>query len=268
MPAIQLAELRKETAKIASNFSNGEIVIKELTEFFEFYSNRTHRINPSAEKLKVISNYNIAQPILRQLITELNGKASQDPESALDLADRLWAQNNLEFRILAAHLMGAIPISHTKQITERLHIWGQENNEESIGEILASDSLSLLITEAKPEFLKLLDEWLKAEKIGEVILGLEALAGYLNSAKFEELPVIFRLIRPLSIQASRKLHPYILNVIRLLARRSPPETVYFLRQCLGTENSKTTIWLIRNSLKDFSEEVQESLKKVIRNPSS
>lgn len=267
MPAIQLAELKKETAKIAENFSNGDVVIKELTEFFEFYSNRTHRINPNAEKIKVIATYRISQPIISQLITELKNKAKNDPESAFGLADKLWNKNYLEFRILAAHMIGAVPASHGEETAKRLLSWGKENTEESISHVLASNSLLRLISEAKPVFIQLVSDWLNSEKIEEAILGLEALTGYLKNAKFEDLPAVFRLIRDLTIESPRKLHPFILNVIKILAQRTPQETVFFLRQCLAEKTNQTTIWLIRNSLKAFSPEIQESLKKAIRNPS-
>lgn len=268
MPAIQLAELRKEVEKIASNFTDAEIVIRQLTELFEFYSNRTHRINPSAEKPKVIANYMITPPIMRQLITGLNQQAENNPDAAVVLADAMWAKEFLEFRILAARLIGAIPAESADKTIERLHLWGQENKDEEIASILASESLTGLIKDAKPEFLKLLEDWLKADNHAEVTLGLQALKGFLETAKFEELPVVYRLLRPLANHVPRNLRPYVLDIIRPLGERSPQETVYFLRQILEQERSNTIVWLIRNSLESFSEEIQESLKQEIRKPRS
>jgi hypothetical protein len=81
---------------------------------------------------------------------------------------------------------------------------------------------------------------------------------------FENLPVFFRLIQQLCQAAPAALRPDLLDVLAALARRSPQETAYFLRQTLIFPDSPDTPWLIRQSLSQFPPEMQSSLRQAMR----
>jgi hypothetical protein len=94
--------------------------------------------------------------------------------------------------------------------------------------------------------------------------GLRALLPMINDPRFENLPVFFRLIAPLTRTAPSAVRPDLLDVLESLARRSPPETAFFLRQTLDTPNSPDTPWLIRQCLRAFPDELQASLRETVR----
>jgi hypothetical protein len=57
----------------------------------------------------------------------------------------------------------------------------------------------------------------------------------------------------------------LLDVMRVLAMRSPNESAFFLRQNLTVMiDDDSTAWLIRKSVRYFPEEVQKSLKTALR----
>jgi hypothetical protein len=85
---------------------------------------------------------------------------------------------------------------------------------------------------------------------------------------FENLPAFFRLIHPLVRQAPPALRPDVLDVLATLARRSPQETAYFLRQTLALPNCPDTPWSIRQVLSAFPAEQQKRLRQALRSAES
>jgi hypothetical protein len=55
-----------------------------------------------------------------------------------------------------------------------------------------------------------------------------------------------------------------LDVLIALARCSPRETAFFLRQSLELPNSPDTPWLIRQTARYFPADIQESLRAAVR----
>lgn len=80
----------------------------------------------------------------------------------------------------------------------------------------------------------------------------------------ENLPAFFRLIQPLTRNSPARLRPDVLDILETLARRSPKETAYFLRETALLPNSPATLFLIRQLVKAFPEEVEEDLRRFIR----
>jgi hypothetical protein len=60
------------------------------------------------------------------------------------------------------------------------------------------------------------------------------------------------------------LHADLLDILEVLAIRSPEETSYFLRQTLYLPNSSDTPWLIRQVLHNFPPENQITLRREIK----
>jgi hypothetical protein len=112
--------------------------------------------------------------------------------------------------------------------------------------------------------IRLIEGWLRSTKIFQQQLGLRALLPLIQDPGFENLPVFFRLIQSLCQTAPAALRPDLLDVLAALARRSPQETAYFLRQTLMFPDSADTPWLVRQSLSKFPPEYQASLRQAVR----
>jgi hypothetical protein len=95
-------------------------------------------------------------------------------------------------------------------------------------------------------------------------IGLRALLPLISEGNFENIPAIFRLITPFTRELPAPLRPDLLDIIKALARRSPKETAYFLRQNLELPGSTDTAWIIRQSLRQFDSETRDSLHAALR----
>jgi hypothetical protein len=89
-------------------------------------------------------------------------------------------------------------------------------------------------------------------------------AHLLEDQRFENLPLIFRWLSPLTRQTDFKTKPALIPVLRLMAQRSPQETAYFLRKILTSTENAHIPGLIRELLDHFPPHLQDSLRRQLR----
>jgi hypothetical protein len=105
MPAIDLARLRKQAARLADFFFLPNEFMKHLREILDFYVNYTLRTKENVN----LKTYRTPPAVLTQIENEIKSTAEENPHFALELADILWDEGALETRLLAAFLLGRIP---------------------------------------------------------------------------------------------------------------------------------------------------------------
>jgi hypothetical protein len=265
MPAIQLERLRRQAADLAALYQNPSEFIRKLTDLFEFYADRTHRSGQDSEKPVIIKVYKVPEPVMRRILSALQEPLHSDPSGTLPLIDALWERPALEFRDLAVSMLGSLTASMSETVIERVRTWNRDNDEDVLLESIANQGLKQIRSEAKESFLQLVEQWLMSAQFKEQRLGLRALLVMAHEASFESLPVIYRLLGTTVENATQALRPDLLDVIRPLAKRSPQETAYFLRQSLAkAKDPKIAAWLIRHSVKEFPPEMQNNLRAALR----
>jgi hypothetical protein len=264
MPAIQPARLRQQAALLAAeHFSEPAALVRSLHHLLEFYADRTHRPGKSGEPAPLLAAYNVRPPVLRQVLLELSRRADELPRQALDLCDAFWQQPFVEFRILAASLLGAIPTQPPEPVLARAVGWIHDNRDPRLERAVLNEGLARMRRENSAVLLALAEDWLAGE-LPDQRLGLRLLLPLANGLEFENLPVFFRLIQAFVRAAPPALRLELLELLDALARRSPSETAFFLRQCVETSSNPDTARLVRQSLPGFPEIVQENLKKALR----
>jgi hypothetical protein len=110
----------------------------------------------------------------------------------------------------------------------------------------------------------LINEWLAANEMHYQKIGLRTLLPLVQDPDIENLPIFFNLIQPFARSLPTSISPDLIDIVEVLARRSPQETAYFLRQTLSFPNSPDTPWLIRQVIKFFPTEIQTSLRKALK----
>jgi hypothetical protein len=265
MPAIQLDRLRKQTDELGELFPYSERVVKVVRDLFEFYADRTRRSRRTGEPESVIRYYRVPEPVLRRILFIFGPMVRDNPEQGLLLCDALWAEPVLEFRMLALRLLGEIDADPPGSITERIATWVLDNHEERLQLAMADEALARLRVENVPAFLQMTESLIHSERERAQGLGLQALAILLKERRFENLPVIYRILAPRVYASKSSIRPYLVDVLGLLAEQSAQETAYFLREMLTADGgSKTAEWLTRHSLEAFPTEQKERLRAQLR----
>jgi len=262
MPAIQLSRLRIQTAQLADLVSQPDAFVRQLHVLLEFYSDRTHHPGRSAEQPPLMPAYFVPGPVLRQILLQVAPRLSTDQPSGLALCDRLWEQEYHECSLLAARIMGILPIDPLEPIQLRMLRWSKQDFG-PLQQALLDEGLSRWRKEAPASFLSLLETWLKSSGLEDQMIGLRAMLPLLKNSSFDNLPLLFRYISPFIQNAPSKVRPDLLAIMEALARRSPKETAYFLRQNMFAQD---TAWVTRQIITVFPVDIQKNLREAMKNP--
>jgi hypothetical protein len=177
----------------------------------------------------------------------------------------MWAEPYYEFRLLAAYLLGLVAPNPPDPVLERLQSWGRSDLEDRLLRALLERGLVRLRSEAIGQYLALLGSWLGDAEVDTRRLGLQALMALAEDPAFENLPVLFHLLGPLTRTLPDRLRSDVLGALAVLARRSPQETAYFLRQNLDASSLPAAAWLIRQLLDEFPSSIQANLRTALKN---
>jgi hypothetical protein len=189
---------------------------------------------------------------------------AQDPGSALPLSDQLWEQVNLECRTLAASILGNLPAGYEDQTWERVQAWAKSEKDNQLLALLLDLGLAGIRRNATRAFLGQVESWLNSENLHEQRLALLAMVPLVEETGSEYLPTLFRLLSRLVRAVPMALRQDLLFVLSVMARHSPNETAYSLRQSLDSPLSLDTPWLIRRLLPDFPTDTQKGLREALR----
>ena len=263
MPAIDLARLKKQAARLAELFDQPAAFIPALQEILDLYVNHTLRTRKSIAPSSVLPTYRTPSVILRRIESELSPLASENTNQALELADELWDAGYLETHLLAAFLLGHISPEEDRLLA-RLTAWTQKVRDPNVRTSLLTNSLARLRKETPNQFLILVTEWLYPHRQKLWSNGLQALLPLINAPDFENLPPIFDIIDPIIEAAPTILQGDIENIIRALYKASPTETTYFIKNLLGRKKNPKTSVLIRRILPALPEKLQISLQEKLK----
>jgi hypothetical protein len=264
MPAIQPAKLKKQVSDLTGKFNQPAMFVRDLHALLDLYTDHTHRPGQAGEPSPLIAAYQAPPPVMHQVWHELMPLIKQQPDKVLPLCDALWAEPNYDLQLLAARLLGQVPVDSPQPVIDRLHSWVQQGIEKSILDGLFEYGLVRLKQDAPNDLLELVTTWMGSAEHTNQQAGLRSLLPIISQSGTEHLPSIFRLLTPYLRVAPTRLRPDILTVLTALAHSSPFETAYLLRQNLSAPNNPDTAWLIRHVLDEFPEDAQAGLRLALK----
>lgn len=264
MPAIDLARLRKQANRLADFFFLPEDFINQLRIILEYYINYTMRYKDPVAPGSTLPTYRTPSVVLRHLENELNILAVENPQPALELADRLWDEGYLETHQIAAFLLGRIP-PQEEYLLARLTAWTQQVRDPGVRAALLTTSLKRMRDETPAEFLVLISEWLHPARQRLWSNGIQALLPLITDPKFENLPPIFELTRPIFEAAPGVIQADLRDLINAYFRASKIETSFYLREVLETSTNPMTVVTLRRILPGLPAELQKEILELVRN---
>lgn len=262
MPAIDIARLKKQTARLADLFDQPAEFLREHREILDFYVNRSLRSQGVAPS-SVLPTYRTPAVVLRHIENELAYVAENKPIQALGLADALWDEGWLETRLLAAYLLGRIP-PQEERLLARLTAWTQAVRDPSVRAALLTTSLTRLRRETPDLFLVLVREWLHPARQRMWSNGLQAIVPLIASPDFDNLPPIFEFIEPIFKASPAALQFDLRNLLIALYNASPDETLHFIQQILKDASSPLPKVSFRRMSPDLPQELQASVRELLQ----
>lgn len=271
MPAIHLPRLQQQVEGLIEHYADAEKFSRQLRDLFNYYGDKTRRPSQKGKKAFGLPSENVPAPVLRQVVMQLTPYAENTPHAILNLSRSLWKHPILEYRQLAAMLIGKIPVSNIEETLNLIQKWILETPEEDLLSVLAANSLASIRQEAAEVLLERIEKWLAPEKedltksqiLAMQKLGLHALLPFIQDPEFENLPRIYALVKPLLRDSAKALRPYLLDLLLPLAGRSPQEVAYILRSMLEEDPNPHLSWLARRTMEALPPENRERLRPLV-----
>jgi len=276
VPAIQPARLKIQAAQLAELFAQPGLYGRGLHKLLDFYADRTYRPGQAGALPTLVQAYNTPPPVLRQVLRALQPQVQTEPDSALALCRALWAEPLLEFRLLAATLLGQIPLTSAAPAIAMALDWVETRPEDRLLNAVIKQGLANARRVDSGSYVQMIAAWLaqaSSKPAGQEIeqkdfyqrhAGLQAMLALIEEPGFDNFPAIFRLLIPFTQEAPGALKPDILAVLTALARRTPNETAYLLRQSLVGPHHPDTPWLIRQILDKLPPHLRQDLRQAAR----
>jgi hypothetical protein len=264
MPAIKPAHLKRQVIELASKIDQPTVFIGELHLLLNWYSDHTQRPGQAGIPTPLLDSYNTPPPVMRQVWHELSKTIKFHSDEALQLCDALWAESNFDLQLLAAHLLGQLPVVPPAPVIDRLQSWVSSNPDRHLLDGILEFGLQRLQHEAPDQLSELISSWLSSHELTIQHAGLRSLLPMINVTGIASLPAVYRLITPYIRVAHPRLRPDIITVVTALAHCSPSETAYLLHQNLSAPDNPDTSWVIRQVLAEFPEETQAGLRAAMK----
>lgn len=259
MPAIDLLRLHTRLGLSLAQIDDPPRFLHELRETYDFYADQTHPVGVFTR-----SAFNTPALLNREIVSTLSKYCVDRPDLILQLIDLLWQEPEVEFRRLAAQLLGKLPADKSKTILERIRIWSQNVADTELLPFLHQQA-SVSIRQNNPQlWMDLLNEWKSSRELWQTSLAIQGIIPLIDDREFENLPAIFSFLTPLIIHPSTVDQFEMLSVIEHLAQRSEVETVYFLKQMVSLSTDPEMDRFMRRVLDVLSPSMQESLQKTFR----
>jgi hypothetical protein len=264
MPAIQPARLKIRATELSTKATNPEDFCRAYHEFLDYYADRTYRPGQVGEPPPLLPAYHVPRPVLRAVEKEMSQFADDHRGAALDLADALWGELFLEFKLLAASVVGKVSPIPAKSVFRRVESWSGPSTEERLENALVNSGLERLLFEHPDVYFQKILTWLRSKKLNFNRLGLKAIPPLLESGKFEDYPPLFKQLSKKMRLEGNPLKTDTLRAIEVLASRSPEETALFLSKTMVSAGEYPNIaWYVRKSLGFFPPDLQSYLREIL-----
>jgi hypothetical protein len=229
MPAIDLTNLKFQSANLLNFFDQPDQFLHQLADLLESYTNQTLRINLVSLKSDLPS-YRTPRPVMHQIESDLEKLGEQYPDEVVNLVLALWKASYYEARILAAFLLGTIPPNSAMTILSGLPEWLYETKDQEVKKALLTSALARLRKENPRVLLMLISEWLQSPGPKTQTWGLHAFVPLIKLLGYDDLPQLFKILRPAIETVSTTTQTDIQSCLSTLYSISPSETIHYISE--------------------------------------
>lgn len=268
MPAIQPAKLKVQIAELKGIYQTPELFIRKLIDLLEFYSDRTRRQGVVTSSAMLLNSLGVPKPVIRHLLIDIKPAVLENQEATFNICDRLWMEPYLEYRIIAASLLGSLPYSRKQDVLARVSEWRAGPFDEYSARILLEHGLSTMIRENPTELYKIAEHWLTSMVPAENQYAVLLIDTLVNNSNFENFPLVVRLITPYLRKIPQVFRYLLPSLVKSLIAKNPYETAFILDEALLASENQDTAWIIRQTIDQFPEDLQRQLRISLRQTQS
>lgn len=258
MPAVDRTRLQHQIDHVMEVFADPARLRSRCLDLLEFYAVRV-RPGSSSGRTGTVRSLGVPAAVMRALDQSLRGRSEVDPHTGAMAAETLWGTSVMEARWLAVSLLEMQPVAN---LPEWVAAWSQTAEDPELLERLASGPLKQIWLSNGELFWKTAATGLIADDASTTTT-LLALERILPELPADDLPRIFAALEAAPMPPAGEAWRAYLDVVRVAARRSPPETARFLVDAI--EHARPgAARVARQTLVDFPPRQREALRQALR----
>ena len=258
MPAVELSRLQHQIDHVTEVFGDPLRLRSRSLDLLEFYSVRV-RPGSSGGRTGTVRSLGVPTSVMRAIEQSLAVRADADPYAGAMAAETLWATPVMEARWLAVSLLERQPLA---SLPDWISAWSRSAEDPQLLERLAAGPLRR-IWRGDPELFwrtAAAELWSDSASTTVTLLALERIVPDLGP---DDLPRVFSVLEEAPVPHAGEAWRAYLEVVRVAARRSPPETARFLVDEIEHARPGATR-LARQTLSELPPRQREALRQALR----
>lgn len=259
MPAIDPERLSREIEKLHSTLDNPSALRQGLFNILEYYSDRIRRPGAVMQLKHIGKSFGVPRPVMRALRTALLGWITEMQGLDPSLGKELWQSGYREARLLAIDLLLGLPAEET---LHQVEAWSLGTDDPNLLVELAQIMVDQWRFEDLGAFSEKISHWLQSKKIQLQMLALCALKYAVVSGKYQDLPLIFQLLRNAPPIRRSVLRTILRELMQSLIHYSASETARFLLD-ERYSGGMVDLAIIRQLLSSFPPTERDQLKRAL-----
>lgn len=258
MPAVDLARLQHQIDHVTEAFGDAPRLRARCLDLLEFYAIRV-RPGSSGGRTGTVRSLGVPTAVMRILEQALADRAEADPHAGAMAAEALWGTAVLESRWLAISILEKQPL---ESLPSWIEAWSHTAEDPHLLERLAGGPLQRIWRSDPDRFWRTAAADLASDDASTttMLLALERIVPHLAA---DELPRLFAILEEAPIPAAGEAWRAYLEVVRVTAGRSAPETARFLVDAIEQARPGASR-LARQTLSDFPPRQREALRHTLR----
>ena len=264
MTAINPARLKIQCGELGEFFLNPPQFISGFHDLLAFYGARIRQTRLS-QTPSTLHFYQVPAPVLRALELELRDLVDEQPDKGIILIDALWKEDWLEFRQLGTCLLGYLPTSKPDLILDRIQNWLDQAGSDDLKRQIMTRALTRLADEKPAHVLNYLKSLVGKNTPADRQAVLFGLVPFAEDSDFDNLPVLFNILRDILLIDETGYIKEISTLIHLLQKKSEHETAYFLIRQMATASKPRIFRIVRKVMPFFAEESRQLLREKLKN---
>jgi hypothetical protein len=261
VPAIDLARLNSDIDELARHVHQPEKFCRFLNAVLDRFANYVYRPGEAVRTRLQIQRYHVDPMIISKIEQKIKSACLHDPDVALALADVLWHDNHYESRLLAAKILGMLPLESDGQISAQVEKWAGPEQESAVLMDLFDYGCTGLRNTNPGILFEMAEKWLGNEDAEIQMLGLRLLLSIVHHSASLQLPRVYSLLHSPLQHAVPRFHTVFLDLLSGLIERSAVETGLFIRHVLLLDPSRECLRIIRRKLSSFPPRLQYNLRQ-------
>ena len=263
MPSIDLIRLRKQIARLGIFLEVPDEFVSAYKGLLEFYHQWAHHQHEAHIPNSFMLMYDLPPQVIPEIELGLKPFLHAKSHVIFPLADALRKDLHFECSTLAAFMLGQISIEEIQALKDYLTTWLEIPLDKALVETIFFKATESLQQTDQQVYLTFLQTLLKSSNKRLANAGLIGLTLFLPSVKIDYLPKLLNIVSPL-IQDRDVRQENLEILIRELARKSPVETGYLIRQVLSDTEGKFIETLARAFLEYLPAETADTVARAIK----